>query len=85
MGQSFDGDYIYFTVNVQNDGSVSDRFKIHGIPPTWGSDSSGIKYFHGTTNITAAVRAGTFQTTSLSLPRVIKFRSTLTGDGPRRL
>lgn len=58
--------YYYFTVNIQNDGAVSDRFKIHGIRPSWATDNSGMKYFHGTTNITSAVRAGTFRTTSLS-------------------
>jgi opacity protein-like surface antigen len=54
------GDYAYYTVNIQNDGSVSDRFKVHG------TGGAGHRYFHGTTNITTAVAAGTFKTTSLS-------------------
>ena len=53
---------------------MSDRFKIHGIKPSWAVGPTGIKYFHGTTNITSAVAAGTFQTTSLSPGSVTRFQ-----------
>jgi hypothetical protein len=59
-GALLQGDYFTFTANLQNDGSVSDRFKVHA------NGGHGLKYFHGSTNITAAVVAGTFKTTSLS-------------------
>ena len=49
-----------FSVSIRNDGNTSDRFKVHAT----GSGLTGwtVTYFRGTTNVTNAVRAGTFQT-----------------------
>jgi hypothetical protein len=53
-----------FGVSVQNDGTSSDRIRVHAT----GTALEGwtVKYFHGPTNITAAVVAGTFTTPSLA-------------------
>ena len=40
--------------------ALGDRFKVHA------AASSAFKYFHGSTNITSAVVAGTYQTSSLA-------------------
>jgi uncharacterized delta-60 repeat protein len=48
-----------FNVKMQNDGNVIDRFFVHG---EGGSTRFRITYFSGTTNVTGAVVAGTFQT-----------------------
>lgn len=53
------GSYFEFQVFIQNDGSA-DRFKVHAT-----GQGSTFKYLHGTTNITSAVVAGTYQTPSL--------------------
>jgi len=55
------GEYDIYAVNIQNDGSVSGRIKV-GAP----SSSWLIKYYHGSTNITSAVVAGSYQTPSLA-------------------
>jgi hypothetical protein len=59
-GVGCDGDYVAFTVTIQNDGA-SDRFKVKG-----GGTFATTKYFKGTTNITSQVKAGTYQTASLA-------------------
>ena len=49
-----------FSVSIRNDGSTSDRFKVHAT----GSGLTGwkVRYFRGTTNVSSAVVAGTFKT-----------------------
>ena len=57
--------YVTFKIKLQNDGTgAKDRFTVHAT----GSVVAGltIKYFKGTTNITAAVKNGTFQVTKVS-------------------
>ena len=62
-GASAPGKTIVFSISIENDGSAADRLTVLAT----GSSVAGyaIKYFHGTTNITAAVLAGTYQTASL--------------------
>jgi len=58
------GTYYVFEISIQNDGTQADRFKVKatGTPTTGWT----VKYFHGTSNITTAVVAGTYQTSSLA-------------------
>ena len=63
-GSFIQGDYIVYTANVQNDGSASDRFKLHGSAGL--SAYQTVTYFHGSKDITAGVVAGTFKTSRLS-------------------
>jgi hypothetical protein len=58
------GDTIKFGISVQNDGLISDRFKLRATGTA--SAMYSVTYWHGTTNITAAVVAGTFKTPSLA-------------------
>jgi hypothetical protein len=53
----FDGDAAVFAVTIENDGT-SDRFRIRATTSLY----SGVKYYHGSTNITSAVVAGTYKT-----------------------
>lgn len=53
-----------FGVSVQNDGSASDRFKLRATGVVLAGWT--VRYFRGTTNITSAVVAGTYQTSSLA-------------------
>ena len=57
------GIYYTFGISIQNDGSATDRFKVKatGAPSAW-----VVTYSRGTTNITSAVVAGTYQTPSLA-------------------
>jgi hypothetical protein len=63
-GTSFPGSYYIFDISIQNDGTRADRFRVKAT----GAATTGwaIKYFRGTTNITLAVKAGTYQTGSLA-------------------
>ena len=56
VGAALQGDLLAFQIVVQNDGTKSDRFKIKG------PGSKYFRYFVGTTNITSAVKAGTYKT-----------------------
>ena len=58
------GYVIKFTISIQNDASRADAFAV--LPTGAASTMYSIKYFHGTTNITAAVVAGTFRTPSVA-------------------
>lgn len=53
-----------YGISIQNDGRARDRFKVRAT----GSAVSGwiIRYYRGTTNITSAVVAGTYQSSSLA-------------------
>jgi hypothetical protein len=55
---------ITFGISIQNDGTSADRFTVQAT----GTAVSGyaVKYFRRTTDITAAVVAGTYQTSSLA-------------------
>ena len=60
------GKTVKFSVSVQNDSSsASDTFKLLATGTV--SAMYTVKYFHGTTNITAAVVAGTYTTPSLGV------------------
>ena len=54
---------VTFTISVQNDGSVADTFTVLTSGPA--NSTYAITYFHGATNITAAVIAGTYTTPSV--------------------
>jgi hypothetical protein len=57
------GTYYTFDISIQNDGSAADSFRVKatGAPSAW-----VVTYSRGTTNITSAVVAGTYQTPSLA-------------------
>jgi len=63
-GSAARGSTITFTLSIQNDGRTTDRFNVAAT----GSAVTGysVKYFRGTTEITAAVQAGTYQTANLA-------------------
>jgi len=63
-GSTTPGNTITFGISIQNDASTGDQFKVHAT----GTSLTGytIKYFHGTTDITAAVVAGTYTTPALA-------------------
>ena len=62
QGVSYDGP-IDFRIRIQNDGARADRFRVAASGSTSGYR---VKFFHGTTDITAAVRAGTYRTPTLA-------------------
>lgn len=51
------GDYYVFQVTIQGDGTV-DSYHVHAT----GTGNWQVKYFHGKTNITSEVVAGTYET-----------------------
>jgi hypothetical protein len=59
-----EGAFYTFDISIQNDGAKADRFKVKAT----GTGTGGwtVAYFHGTTNVTAAVEAGTYQTASVA-------------------
>ena len=63
-GSTAPGNTITFNISLQNDGDVADRLRVGAT----GTSATGyaIKYFRGTTDITAAVNGGTYQTASLA-------------------
>ena len=63
-GSATPGHSITFGISIQNDGTGGDHFKVKAT----GIAVSGysVKYYRGTTDITAAVVAGTYQTPSLA-------------------
>jgi hypothetical protein len=65
-----EGTYLVFKVKIENDGSSSDRFLVTGS----GTANWVVKYFRGTTNITSAVVAGTYQTPPLLHGESLVFR-----------
>lgn len=54
---------VVFRISIQNDGSVSDRFRVVATGRTQGFK---VRFFRGTTDITAAVKAGTYRTPLLA-------------------
>ena len=84
------GTSVSFYVSIQNDGNANDTFKLalSGAATTMYS----VRYYHGTTEITAAVVAGTYQTPSVApgasytVKAVVKVKSTATaGSSVSRL
>jgi hypothetical protein len=65
-----------FTINVQNDGAVSDSYVVHG---PGSSNGFTVRYFSGTTDITTAVVNGTYTTTSVAAggTRTLEMRVTV--------
>jgi hypothetical protein len=63
-GSAATGSTITFGISIQNDATSSDAFKV--VPTGTATTGYTIKYFHGTTDITAAVVAGTYQTPTLA-------------------
>lgn len=59
-GEASPGNKVLFRISVQNDGFVSDRFTVDAD----GAATPGyrVRYFHGTTEITHALKDGTYQT-----------------------
>jgi hypothetical protein len=65
QGSAFNGWYRWtFGVSAQNDGTNSDRFRVHATG--LGLTGWKVKYFHGSTDITADVVAGTFTTPTVA-------------------
>ena len=59
-----EGAFKTFDISIQNDGTRADRFKVKATGAATGGWT--VTYFHGTTNITSAIVAGTFRTASLA-------------------
>jgi uncharacterized membrane protein len=63
------GKTVTFQIKIQNDGSNADKFKVSAAGTASGYT---ITYKKGTSNITAAVVAGTYQTPMLATTATIK-------------
>jgi hypothetical protein len=76
-----EGSYYSFDISIQNDGNRPDTFKVKAT----GTGTAGwtIRYYRGTTNITTAVVAGTFSTSSLvpGATYLIRARMTVKAGG----
>jgi hypothetical protein len=59
-----EGQYFAFDISIQNDGAHADRFAVKATGTATAAWT--VKYFHGATNITSAVVAGTYRTSSLA-------------------
>jgi len=57
------GDQVNYYVRVDNDGLVDDTLTVRG---TGGADQFGVSYFHGRRDVSAMVKAGTYQLTDLA-------------------
>ena len=63
-GSAARGGTITFAVSIENDGNGYEDFEVQA---TGGATSAyAVRYFRGTTDITAAVMAGTYRTPSLA-------------------
>jgi alpha-tubulin suppressor-like RCC1 family protein len=80
-----EGAFYTFDISIQNDGTRADRFKVKAT----GAGTAGwtVTYSHGSTNVTSAVVAGTYQTPSLApgAAYVITARITNAGGNFARL
>lgn len=83
------GASVTFYISIQNDGAAADSFKVSGAGST---TMYSVRYYKGTTEITSAVVAGTYQTASLAVgsatqvKAVVKVKSTATaGSSVSRL
>jgi len=64
IGAAALGRSITFGISIQNDGTSVDRFKVKATGTA--RSAYTVKYFRGTTDVTAAVVAGTYRTSSLA-------------------
>ena len=64
IGAAARGSTITFTLSIQNDGPVGGRFKVAATGAA--AANYQVTYFKGSTNITSAVVAGTYQTASVA-------------------
>ena len=71
-----EGAYYTFDISIQNDGNRVDRFRVKAT----GAASAGwtIRYYRGAIDITSAVLAGTYQTTSLAPGATYLIRARMT-------
>jgi len=75
-----EGAFKTFDISIQNDGTRADRFKVKATGAATGGWT--VAYFHGSTNITSAVVAGTFRTASLAPGATYPIRAKITkGSG----
>ncbi len=75
-----EGAFKTFDISIQNDGTRADRFNVKATGAATGGWT--LTYFHGTTNITSAVVAGTFRTSSLAPGATYLIRARITkGSG----
>jgi hypothetical protein len=75
-----EGAFKTFDISIQNDGNRADRFKVKATGAATGGWT--VTYFHGTTNITSAIVAGTFRTASLAPGATYPIRARITkGSG----
>jgi len=63
-GSAARGRSVTFGISIQNDGTSVDRFKVKATGTA--RSAYTVKYFRGTTDVTAAVVAGTYRTSSLA-------------------
>ena len=63
-GSAARGRSVTFGISIQNDGTSVDRFKVKATGTA--RSAYAVKYFRGTTDVTAAVVAGTYRTSSLA-------------------
>lgn len=74
-----EGTFFTFDISIQNDGTRADRFKVKATGAATGGWT--VTYFHGTTNITSAIVAGTFRTASLAPGATYAIRAKITQGG----
>lgn len=77
-----EGSYYTFDISIQNDGTKADSFKVKATGTS--TTAWTVRYYRGTTNITAAVVAGTYRTPSIAPTKayVITARITIGTGGP---
>jgi hypothetical protein len=66
------GTSVTFYVSIQNDGAAADSFKVSGAGST---TMYSVRYYRGTTEITSAVVAGTYQTASLAVGSAVQIKA----------
>ena len=76
-----EGHYSLIDISIQNDGNGADRLSVKAT----GSTKSGqrVTYSHGSTNLTAAILAGTFKTPSLAAGATYLIRAKVIGQPTR--
>ena len=68
----FEGGPVAFRIAIQNDGAAADRFHVLATGRTHGYK---VRFFRGTTDITAAVKAGTYRTPLLAPGEAVRIRA----------
>jgi len=63
-GSALRGHYVTFGISIQNDGTNTDSFRVKATGTS--TTKYSVKYYRGTTDITSAVVAGTYTTSSLA-------------------